>query len=193
MTGKGVNNNTIITTGGGFSTLYELPSFQRTFVDKYFASVSGTSKEPYTNSSYSSISVYYYNYVNGPTLVTIPGPFQQYDPNGRGYPDISLLGHSYDVFVNGSTTPLHVDGTSASSPVMAGFVSLANSKRIENNLPKLGWLNPLLYSNYNKFTRDITIGDNKCTAAVAKNAYGGYVGTCCKEGFYVEKGWDPVT
>jgi tripeptidyl-peptidase-1 len=40
----------------------------------------------------------------------------------RGYPDLSLFGHSFVVVDNG--TPIAVDGTSASAPTLAGILTL---------------------------------------------------------------------
>lgn len=40
-------NNGVITTGGGFSDYYSLPSWQTNIVSSYFKKVDGTSKQPY--------------------------------------------------------------------------------------------------------------------------------------------------
>ena len=143
-----------ITTGGGFSNYYDRDSFQDDFVDDYFDEVDGTSKEP----------------VSG------------YSGNKRGLPDVALLANKYLVMADDEL--LVVSGTSASSPVMAGMVALVNSARVEQGNSTLGWLNPLLYSEYASFVNDITKGDNKCLAA----GYG-----CCSQGFYAAEGWDPAT
>lgn len=54
-------------------------------------------------------------------------------------------------------------GTSCSSPTFAAFVSLLNDARIANDLPALGFLNPLIYAigalNESVFN-DITVGNN---------------------------------
>ena len=55
----------------------------------------------------------------------------------RGYPDVSLLGHNYRVVMARQWST--VDGTSASTPVMAAFVSLVNSQRVEAGKSKMGW------------------------------------------------------
>eukprot|EP01039_Chlorochromonas_danica_P006647 gene6647-7347_t len=112
-------------------------------------------------------------------------PYSGYDISGRGYPDVSLLAHSYVIVVSGQYQV--VDGTSASAPAFAGMVSLVNSARVSKGLSKLGWLNPYLYRNASAFVRDITSGDNKCTALSQPGM------TCCNEGFYATAGWDPVT
>lgn len=61
----------LITSGGGFSNLYSRPSFQDTAINNYFSSVDGTSQQP----------------VSG------------FNSNGRGYPDISAMGHAYYLFI----------------------------------------------------------------------------------------------
>ena len=57
-----------------------------------------------------------------------------------------------------------VDGTSASAPVMAAFVSLVNAQRKSKGMSTMGYINPFLYKYYANFTNDITSGDNKCSA-----------------------------
>jgi hypothetical protein len=63
--------------------------------------------------------------------------------------------------------PLHLPqlyGTSASSPVVAGMVSLVNAQRIEAGKPPLGFLNPAIYqagASTDIFT-DVTEGQNNC-------------------------------
>lgn len=76
-----------------------------------------------------------------------------------------------------------VSGTSASSPVMAGMVSLINAARRERGNSTLGFLNPALYTLHTRFINDVTSGNNKCLAA----GYG-----CCAQGFFATTGWDPV-
>jgi tripeptidyl-peptidase I len=115
-----------------------------------------------------------------------------YNVKGRGYPDVALIGHLYPIFVGGA--PEVKDGTSASTPVMAGILALVNAKRIAAGKPSVGFANPALYQwagDANIF-HDITSGDNSCTAATSlvptKDV------TCCEtNGFRAVKGWDPVT
>ena len=57
-----------------------------------------------------------------------------------------------------------IDGTSASAPVMAAFVSLVNAQRKSKGMSTMGYINPFLYKYYASFTNDITSGDNKCAA-----------------------------
>lgn len=46
-------------------------------------------------------------------------PVAGYNPNGRGYPDVALLGISYVTIVAGAMQRLY--GTSCAAPVFAGL------------------------------------------------------------------------
>lgn len=99
-----------------------------------------------------------------------------FNPSGRGYPDIAAQGLYFDVIWNGSIRL--VSGTSASSPLAAGVISLVNDALIASGKPSLGFMNPWLYKRgYRAFT-DITSGVN---------------GGCNTTGFPTVKGWDAVT
>eukprot|EP01042_Synura_sphagnicola_P036587 gene36587-biopygen10786 len=139
----------IVTTGGGFSTLFPSFSQQRAVIKKYFQTVS---TQPYTG----------------------------YSTTGRGYPDISLAGHKY-VSVSGGKTVI-LDGTSTSTPTVAGMITLINAARRAAGLSTVGWLNPALYTSGGSFANDVTSGNNKCTSSA-----------CCLQGYYTAPGWDPVT
>jgi tripeptidyl-peptidase-1 len=130
-----------------------MPSWQTTLVDAYWSTVEGTSDAPY----------------------------EGYNSTNRGYPDVSLLANSYIILANGSFWV--VSGTSASSPVMAGMVSLINSYRKEAGLSTMGFINPFLYTYYASFINYITYGNNSCTAS----------SICCSHGYSAVSGWDPVT
>ena len=54
-------------------------------------------------------------------------PFEGYNRSGRGYPDISVAGSSYQVFLGGRQ--YSISGTSAATPVVAGMISLVNAAR----------------------------------------------------------------
>ncbi|KAF0977301.1 hypothetical protein FDP41_003954 [Naegleria fowleri] len=91
-------------------------------------------------------------------------PSQKYfNPNGRAYPDISAYGVNYQVMCNGRVE--NVDGTSASTPVVAGMIALLNDLRIQRGMKPLGFLNYWLYKkvavkeNFNAFY-DVTFGNN---------------------------------
>jgi len=107
-------------------------------------------------------------------------PSQYFNASNRAFPDISALGHNYYIVAGGSGEI--VDGTSCSSPVIGGIVSMLNSYRLNNNKPTLGFLNPLLYQIGSSAYTDITTGNNYCTESC-----------CSKYGFQATKGYDAVT
>jgi subtilase family serine protease len=143
------------TSGGGFSNVSAMPNYQ---VDAVTA---------YLNSK-----------------VPLP-PQHMYNSSGRGFPDVSAIGHNCLIYSEQQVEP--VGGTSCSAPIFGGIVSLLNQIALKKTSKPLGFLNPLLYKmaaeSPGTFT-DITVGDNKCTEA-------GCAGTC--EGFVAAKGWNPVT
>jgi len=123
------------------------------------------------------------NYLkNGPNLP----PSSQFNGKGRGYPDIALLGFNYEVVIAGQQ--YGVSGTSASSPVWAGFLSLINARRLEAGKPALGFVNPALYklASTKGIFNDITTGENNCCAGQGSPV-------CCTYGFTASTGWDPLT
>ncbi len=79
-----------------------------------------------------------------------------------------------------------VDGTSASSPLIAGYINLLNDALIAQGKPTLGFLNPLLYKLWredNTRFRDVTIGDNGCQEDLC----------CSHAGFLALPGFDAST
>lgn len=142
----------VITTGGGFSTLFKAPSYQSQAISGYFASLNSTSK-----------------------------PASGYSTTGRGYPDVAMAGYNYEVIIGGKQYAL--SGTSASSPVVAGFVSLVNAARLKAGKPALGFINQAIYQYGSQISNDVTVGKNNCCASKV----------CCDEGFVASKGWDPLT
>eukprot|EP00026_Physarum_polycephalum_P003429 Phypoly_transcript_03440.p1 GENE.Phypoly_transcript_03440~~Phypoly_transcript_03440.p1 ORF type:complete len:705 (+),score=87.98 Phypoly_transcript_03440:71-2185(+) len=152
-----------ITTGGGFSTFQPQPSYQASAVSSYFKSG-----------------------------VTLP-PSYGYNTSNRAYPDISFNGHNFVIAASNNTQNmdacpcfmLPVDGTSASSPSLAGLLSLINSQLIGMGKSPIGFANPALYqmfaSDPSAFN-DITQGSNRCNRAY-----------CCEYGWSATQGWDPAT
>merc|ERR1740121_3576686 len=102
---------------------------------------------------------------------------------GRGVPDLAIVGHAYSVVIGQSWVT--ADGTSAAAPALGGMLSLINSELLAEGLPTLGFLNTLLYSNLTteSIFKDVTQGDNRCGAS-------GY--PCCG-GYDAGEGWDAVT
>jgi hypothetical protein len=170
----------VITTGGGFSTYYPTPDWQKDAVQNYF---SGLADEQ--------------------------TPVRGYNPNGRAYPDVSMIGVHYETIVQGQIVELF--GTSAAAPVFGAMVSLINAERFRAGKPSVGFLNPTLYSfglglgdplmvqddandNGQHTTsypfNDVTAGDNKCAAYSGADPS---QASCCGSGFYATAGWDPLT
>ena len=110
-----------------------------------------------------------------------------FNANGRAYPDVSLVGHSCPTYIEG--TLCKVDGTSCSSPLMAGVVAVINKHQIYHGRNKVGYFNPLLYHiarECDDCFNDVEAGNNWCTEM-----------ECCdnptKFGYQAVKGFDPVT
>jgi len=116
--------------------------------------------------------------------VALP-PSSYYNSKGRGFPDIAAFGSN--VLISSQGQIEGVGGTSCSSPIVAGIITLLNDYVITKSGKPLGFINPLLYkmaaampSSFN----DITTGDNICTED-------GCSASCY--GFTCTKGWDPVS
>ncbi|XP_028403778.1 tripeptidyl-peptidase 1-like [Dendronephthya gigantea] len=101
-----------------------------------------------------------------------------YSKTGRGYPDISAVCNHFWIVNNLVPVP-GVMGTSASTPTVAGIISLVNDMRLQNNKSPMGFINPFLYSNM-KSLYDPTSGYNEGCGEPDR-------------GFYAFVGWDPVT
>ena len=88
----------LITSGGGFSIFADAPAWQQAAIATYLAS--------------------------GALLP----PAGDFNKTGRGYPDVSALGHNYIIWLSGQ--PLQVDGTSCSAPVWGAVTGLVNAARL---------------------------------------------------------------
>ena len=145
--GKNVNKDeetavTRFASGGGFSNIYPIPSYQAAAVAHYFA----TSPPPY---SYYTISS-----TNNNSFGANGGI---YNRNGRGYPDVSAVGDNIVIFNMGA--PILIGGTSASAPAFAAVLTRINEERIAKHKPTVGFVNPTLYQNPGAL-HDITTGSN---------------------------------
>ncbi|KAH9012242.1 subtilisin-like protein [Lactarius deliciosus] len=99
-----------------------------------------------------------------------------YNPKGRGFPDVSSQAVGFSIVFGGKLG--HVDGTSGSTPTVAGIISLLNDYLISKGSTPLGFLNPWLYGVGLPGLNDITSGSNP---------------GCNTDGFPAVAGWDPVT
>ncbi|KAI4180002.1 MAG: hypothetical protein L6R41_007522, partial [Letrouitia leprolyta] len=108
---------TVIFSGGGFSNVFPLPSYQTTAVRSWFAN----HPPPYGADRFNN------------------------SQNTRGFPDISANGANYVVAVDGQFALVY--GTSASSPVVGAILTLINEARLAAGKASVGFINPVLYSN----------------------------------------------
>jgi len=135
---------------------------------------------------------YQANVVNG-YLKNFPSalpPASTFNSSNRAYPDVSANGHNLLVMLGGEVDI--ADGTSASSPIFAGTLSLINDYLLsKSNGKPIGFANPLLYSvaasTIGSFF-DVTYGDNNCGDVL----HPPYV-ACCPNGYSTTLGWDAVT
>ncbi|TFY58761.1 hypothetical protein EVJ58_g6216 [Rhodofomes roseus] len=120
-----------LSSGGGFSNIFALPSYQQTVVQDYLTNY----PPPYSSSVYNSSG------------------------NSRAYPDLSANGVRYTVAADGEW--LSVYGTSASTPVIASFFTAINDARIAAGKSSIGFINPTIYSSsFQAAFNDITDGSN---------------------------------
>ncbi|KAK2861304.1 vesicle formation at the endoplasmic reticulum [Arthroderma sp. PD_2] len=113
-----------------------------------------------------------------------------YNPHGRGIPDVSAQSVKFATRDHGKT--IGVSGTSASAPLFAGVVSILNSIRLSHNKPRLGFLNPWLYTiGRSGFTDIVHGGSDGCTGT---DLYS-HLPTPFIPGasWNATRGWDPVT
>jgi tripeptidyl-peptidase-1 len=141
----------LITSGGGFSTVFNQPSYQSSAVSAFLAQTQAPSG---------------------------------YNAQGRGFPDVAMLGHNYIVLIGGTSYIL--SGTSCSAPVTGGIISRANAKRLASGKSTLGFINPAIYQNANTFFNRVTSGTNNCCAGQGSPV-------CCTQGFSAWSGWSPTT
>ncbi|KAH9170959.1 subtilisin-like protein [Lactarius sanguifluus] len=99
-----------------------------------------------------------------------------YNPSGRGIPDIAAQAVTIPYFHKGQE--IMADGTSCSTPIVAGIISLLNDYRLSQGKTQLGFLNPWLYGGGLNGLNDIVSGSNP---------------GCNTDGFSAIVGWDPVT
>ena len=145
--------------------MYPMPEYQKEAVSKYLSQQGvGIPNASYFNK-------------NGRGLFQ---DFSLITHFSKAYPDIAALGEDYQVVINGNME--HDQGTSASTPTIAGIVSLLNDVRLRAGKKPMGFLNPWLYSQAGPTTGafyDITSGANTQTP--------------CTEGYPATPGWDAIS
>lgn len=104
-------------------------------------------------------------YLNSSVMKALPAGL--YNASGRGYPDISANAHNYVrvdvcggfshsrqvIYLDGQI--VSVDGTSASTPVIAAMIALINDARMKIGMSTLGFLNPCMHTPFT-FARILT-------------------------------------
>ena len=109
-----------------------------------------------------------------PDWQTGPGVSNQYSDNGRQVPDVAasadpLTGYriydSTDGSCSGEDCWVAIGGTSASTPLWASLITLANQRATASGKSTLGFINPMLYkigadSTLNAAFHDVTVGGN---------------------------------
>ena len=127
-------------SGGGFSNIYAIPSYQSAAVENYL-----TNFDP---------GYPYYSSTNNDSFGANGGI---YNRNGRAYPDVSAVGDNVLIFNEGA--PTLIGGTSASAPVWGALLTRVNEERIAAGKSTVGFVNPTLYANPGVL-HDITVGNN---------------------------------
>jgi subtilase family serine protease len=162
----------------------------------YATVVGGTSLIAGTGGAWSSENVWNFNNgtgTGGGISSTYPIPSWQQsvsmNANGgstvwRNIPDVACVASGFYVIYNNGSTTTGGWGTSFSTPLWAGFAALASQQAVSNGLPRLGFLNPLIYqigqgSFYGEAFHDITVGNNTNSISPTK--------------FYATAGYDLCT
>ena len=102
------------------------------------------------------------------------------DMASYSYPKFSP---EFDVYFEGTFTGLY--GTSIAAPTVAAWAALTNAYLAQNGLPRLGFLNPLIYEIYASASYDYAFRD--MNDGVSNAASG------CSPGYTAVEGWDAVT
>ncbi|KAI8244681.1 Aorsin [Colletotrichum sp. SAR 10_96] len=152
------------TSGGGFSTIYSIPSYQSAAIDDYFAKHDPGLK--FFSSLHNATH-------NDSSPVGANGGI--YNRIGRGMPDVSAISQNLATFVDLDYGL--ISGTSAATPLFASLITIINEHRLQAGKAPVGFINPTLYANPQIFN-DITSGNNE---------------GCNTKGFSAVPGWDPVT
>lgn len=104
-------------SGGGFSNLFGLPSYQAEAVAAYYAA-----HDPGYNAS---------RYNNTQQV--------------RGFPDVAVASQYYVTGLDGGF--MTFSGTSASAPTFGAMITLINSERLKAGKGPVGFVNPVLYAH----------------------------------------------
>ncbi|KAH8819981.1 peptidase S8/S53 domain-containing protein [Xylogone sp. PMI_703] len=125
----------VIFSGGGFSNVFSMPSYQAAAVNSYFQNHS----PPYGSDRFN----------NSQTV--------------RGFPDVSANGVNYVVTVTGNFRLIY--GTSASAPTFAAIMTLINGARLNAGKSSIGFINPTIYAHPEVFNDIVGGGNQGCGTA----------------------------
>jgi tripeptidyl-peptidase I len=123
---------TVIYSGGGFSNVFPIPSWQKDAQQYYFSHNS----PDYTAAQYNNSQAV------------------------RGYPDLSANGANYPVVLSGSIYGVY--GTSASTPMVGALITLINNERAKKGKKSVGFINPTIYQNTQAFNDIKKGGNRGC-------------------------------
>lgn len=132
-------------SGGGFSEVYDLPSWQAPVVESYLSKAIEINQLP---------------------------PDMFFNSRGRAYPDLIALGgptNPYCVSM-GLDENVGISGTSGAASVIGAVITLLNNIRLEAGKPPLGFINPLLYANPQCFKDIHDFSRNNCVPG----SFGGF-------------------
>jgi len=87
----------------------------------------------------------------------------------RNIPDVALIADTQIFLICNNGQRVEVGGTSAAAPLWAGFIALANQQAAANQKPRVGFLNPIIYSigagsSFQSDLHDIITGNNGFSA-----------------------------
>jgi len=109
---------------------------------------------------------------------------EYYNASMRATPDISAVGTEFDVTV--ALQKFKLDGTSASTPVVAAMLALIDEDRFKAGKKALGWINQRLYNDtvVQESIRDVTDGTSASCDFEEEGKPGGWTSA---------EGWDAIT
>ncbi|KAJ7505953.1 subtilisin-like protein [Mycena galericulata] len=125
-------SETVIFSGGGFSNIFSLPSYQASAVKGFLKD----HPPPFTKGQFNDTG------------------------NVRAYPDLSANGVNFVIGIDGLFEL--VFGTSCSAPTTASMFTMINDARLAVGKKPVGFINPVIYSErFKNAFNDITIGGNQ--------------------------------
>lgn len=126
---------TVIYSGGGFSNVFPLPSYQSKAVQTWFRE----HPPPYGSDRFNN------------------------SQQTRGFPDMSANGANYVVAIDGKWALVY--GTSASSPTLGSILTLINEARYDIGKTSIGFINPVAYAHPEVFNDVTQGGNQGCGTA----------------------------